>query len=88
MEKEFIAALFITILFGIMRFVEIRYVDKDSPPLKFFVRDVIKVFFASFIGVFVFSQFNHSLTDFINVLTNNPTVSIPSPVIFTDEPTF
>jgi len=89
MEKEFVVALFITILFGIMKFIEIRYIDKETPALKFIVRDAIKVFFASFVGVFIFSKLNSSITDFMNTLTNNPSLdtTIP-PVIFTDEPGF
>jgi hypothetical protein len=89
MEKEFIVAFFITILFGLMKFIEMRYIDKEMPPLKYFVRDAIKVFIASLIGVYIFSQLNSSITHFVNTITNTPSLDIASsPFIFTDEPGF
>lgn len=90
MEKEFIGALLITILFGLIRFVEMKYFDNEITPLKFFVRDVVKVFLSALVGLFIFLQFNGPLTDFINTITNNPptlNTSIPLP-IFTDDPGF
>lgn len=90
MEKEFIGALLITILFGLIRFVEMKYFEGERTPLKFFVRDIIKVFLSALVGLFVFLQFNEPLTDFINTITNAPpalNTSVPLP-IFTDDPGF
>ena len=89
MEKEFIVAILITLFFSILKYIEIRYIDKESQPLKYSVRDAIKVFFASFLGIYIFSKWNNSITDFVNTITNTPVLeSTITPVIFTDEPGF
>jgi hypothetical protein len=89
MEKEFIVACFITILFAVLKFIEIRYIDKETPPLKYVVRDAIKVFFSALVGVFIFSKLNSHITDFMNTITNTPSIDTSiSPIIFTDEPGF
>jgi hypothetical protein len=90
MEREFIIAGFITLLFSVFKFIEIRFLDEDTQPLKFFVRDAVKVFLASLLCSFVFIQWNSHITDFLNTVTNNA-IQINEhvvPVIFTDEPGF
>jgi hypothetical protein len=91
MEKEFVVAFFITFLFAIMKFIEMKFIGNENPPrpLKFLIRDFIEVFLSSLMGAFVLFKINHSLTDFINTLTNTPSLDCSiNPVIFTDEPGF
>jgi H+/Cl- antiporter ClcA len=88
MEKEFIFAIFVTLLFGIIKFIEIRYIDKEMPPLKYVSRDAIKVFFASWVSILLFSKLNGPISDFMNTITNTPSLDVASPVIFTGEPGF
>jgi hypothetical protein len=56
MEKILLLAISIAILFFIIKLVMMKYVEKDTKPLKFLVRDAFVVFASSFLPIFVFSN--------------------------------
>lgn len=88
MEKEFIISSFITLLYALGKFIVLKYVNKNMPPLKFFVQDLFTVYISIFIGIYIFSNVN--IGDFINNIKGETPIinAIVSPPIFTDEPTF
>jgi multisubunit Na+/H+ antiporter MnhB subunit len=88
MEKIFIISTIITFLFCLVKFIEMKYLDKELKPLKFLVRDAVIVFVCSLAAaVFVFNM-DGSITDFFNVLTDTKTLNTATTQIFTDEPGF
>ena len=56
-----------TILFCLVKIVEMKYVEKEMKPLKFIVRDAVAVFMCSLIASNSYFYMNDSFTDFINV---------------------
>jgi hypothetical protein len=49
MEKVLIFAISITLVFCVFKFIEMKYIEDDMKPLKYFVRDAIMVFASSFV---------------------------------------
>jgi hypothetical protein len=88
MQKVFMIAGLISILFCFFKFLEMKYLEKEWKPLKFVIRDAVVVFLCSTIGLFVYANINTSLTDFMNVVTDNKTSNMAATQIFTDEPGF
>ena len=60
-----------------VKFVEMRFVEKENKPLKLLIRDTILVYLCSVSGFFIMDQ----LKPVINVEN-------VSPAVFTDNPTF
>jgi hypothetical protein len=88
MEKIFILAFTITILFSVLKFLEMKYLDKDIKALKFFVRDAFIVFVSSFAAAFVLLQYDHLINDFFAVVTDSKVLTPESTQVFTGEPGF
>jgi hypothetical protein len=88
MQKVFIVATIITVLFGLAKIVEMKYIEKEWKPLKFLVRDIIIVFACSVIGSFSLLKMDGSITDFLNIVTDNKSFNMSATQIFTDEPAF
>lgn len=90
MENMLIIAIVTTLLFCIMKFIEIRFIEKkkEVKPLKYFVRDMIFVFASSLITGFIFFNANRQISEFVNTITDAKVIPDgPSPV-FTDAPGF
>jgi len=88
MEKIFIISTIITFLFCLVKFIEMKYLDKEFKPLKFLVRDAVMVFVCSITASFFVFNMDASITDFFNVLTDTKTLNTATTQIFTDEPGF
>ena len=88
MEKILIFAISITILFCVLKFMEMKYIDKEIKPLKFFIRDAIIVFTSSFLCVYVLLQYDKNITDLFAVVTDTKVFSPDTTTIFTGEPGF
>jgi len=90
LDKVLLISAFITLLFCIFKFVEMKFVDKEMKPVKYIIRDAAYVFGSSFIGVFGFLNMNGSIKDFMNVITDNKNVDVTSGTtqIFSGEPGF
>ena len=88
MEKVFMMAIIITILFLGSKVVEMKYIDKEWKPMKFVVRDGITVFACAALGSFLYLHLDGSVVDFLNVVTKNKTFDMSQTQVFTDEPGF
>lgn len=88
MEEVFIISIIITIIFCISKFVEMKYFQQDTKPMKEVVRDILLVFVACLSGGYIFFNFHSSITDFFNVVTETKVLNAASTQIFTDVPGF
>lgn len=88
MDKVFIIAIFATLLFSIIKFIEMRYLEKEKKPLKFIVRDTIIVFLSSTVASFSFFYLENYISDFFNIVTETKTLNTNATQIFTDAPGF
>jgi len=79
MENTFVIAGIISIVFFLAKFCEMRFVDKESKPLKLLIRDSLVTYFSVVVGLF--------LVDQLKPLFDGVTIS-SSPTVFTDNPTF
>jgi hypothetical protein len=79
MTSIFVTATIIAISYFIVKFLEMRYIEKESKPLKVLVKDTLLVYFSVIIANFVMEQINPVI-----ISTGGKSV-IP---VFTDEPTF
>lgn len=89
MEKVLLLAISTTILFGIMKFIEMKYLDRKLKPLKDIIRDLVMVFGASFVCSFGLVHYQQSFDDFLNIITNQSLSPIISTTqVFTGNPDF
>ena len=91
MDKSFLLAFIITVLFGLSKFVEWRFLtdEEDDPkPLKETVRDLLIVLVSSVTGSFIYFHFQQNLMDFFNVVTETKVFNAATTQIFTDVPAF
>ena len=89
MENIVIISVLATIVFCIMKFVETRYLEKDTKtPLKIYVRDAIVVFVAAVVSSTIYFNLSGYLTDFFNMVTETKTLDSSATEIFTDAPGF
>jgi hypothetical protein len=58
MDNIFFIAGVISVLFLIAKFLEMRFIEKESKPLKFLIRDALIVYFSVIVGKFVLDQIN------------------------------
>jgi ACR3 family arsenite efflux pump ArsB len=82
MENIFLLAGFISIIFLIFRFVEMRFIDKENKPLKVLIKESLLVYFSVIIGDFIIGQLKPVLQD------GELNYSISNPAVFTGSPGF
>ena len=80
MDNIFLVAGIISVIFFVAKFLEMQYIEKESKPLKFLLRDTLLVYFSVILGNFVIEQ--------INPIINGGTNSSNHTPIFTDNPGF
>ena len=78
MTSIFVIAAVISITFLIAKFFEMRYIEKDSKPLKFLIRDALLVYFSVIVANFIIEQVNPIIKTGSKVITP----------VFTDNPAF
>ena len=88
MEKTFVLAGVITIIFCVSKLLEMKYIDKEWKPIKYLVRDSLIVFISSFVGVFIYLQGQGTVSDFVNVITENKNIELKGTQVFTGDPEF
>lgn len=88
MEQFLIPAIITTILFSILKFLEMKYLDKQLKPLKNIIRDAFMVFVSTLVGVYAFSLFGGSVQEFFNIVTESKTLNAAATQVFTDVPGF
>lgn len=79
MTSIFIVAAIISITFLLAKFLEMRYIEKESKPLKLLIRDAFLVYFSVIIANFVIDQLNP-------VIKGGSTAKVTP--VFTDNPGF
>uniref|UniRef100_A0A6C0EUT7 Uncharacterized protein n=1 Tax=viral metagenome TaxID=1070528 RepID=A0A6C0EUT7_9ZZZZ len=80
MSNIFIVSGIIAVVFLIVKFIEMRFVDKESKPLKFLIRDALLVYFSVVSGSFIIDQVSPVMQEVGENITN--------PAVFTDNPGF
>jgi hypothetical protein len=80
MDNIFINAAIISVIFLIAKFIEMRFIEKESKPLKLLIRDALLVYFSVVFGYFIKGQINP-------LLKSGSKNSVVTPV-FTDSPGF
>jgi hypothetical protein len=88
MENLFLFAIFTTALFVLFKIVEMKYLEKEMKPLKYLVRDAGMAFVAAFSAGFASTYMRGSVSDFLNVVTENKVLTPDATQIFTDAPGF
>lgn len=81
MNNIFIIGAIISIIFLIVKFIEMRYVEKDSKPLKVLIRDALLVYFSVVSGYFILEQLKP-------VMQNGDNIMGGSTPVFTNNPEF
>ena len=79
MDNIFLVAGIISIIFFVAKFLEMRYVEKESKPLKILIRDALVVYVCVVVGMFILEQLTPVIKE---------TVVPTSPIAFTDNPPF
>ena len=82
MDNIFIIAAVISLIFFISKFIEMRFVEKETKPLKLLIRDSLLVYFSVVFGDFVIGQINPMIQR--GSSSNSSTVT----PVFTDNPGF
>jgi hypothetical protein len=80
MDNIFIIATVISIIFLISKFIEMRFVDNESKPLKLLIRDTLLVYFSVISGYFIMEQ--------LKPVLENVGETLATPQVFTDNPEF
>ena len=81
MQNIFVIAGIISVIFFIVKFIEMRFVDKESKPLKFLIRDSLLVYFSVIAGNFIIEQLKP-------VIHEGGESGVTNPAVFTDNPGF
>jgi len=80
MTSIFVTAAIISVTFFLTKFIEMRFIEKESKPLKLLIRDTLLVYFSVIAANFIMEQFNP-------IINGGASVSKLTPV-FTDNPGF
>jgi hypothetical protein len=80
MVNIFMIALIIAIVFLVIKFIEMRFIDKESKPLKLLIRDALLVYLSVVAGYFILEQ--------LKPVIQNGGASIINTPVFTDNPGF
>jgi hypothetical protein len=88
MEKVLIFAISITLAFGVFKFIEMKYIEDEIKPLKYFVRDAIMVFASSFVVSYLLLHYDKNITDLFSVVTDQKIFQPENTMVFTGEPEF
>lgn len=66
MENIYLYAGIISIVYFVIKFVEMRFVNKESKPIKVLITDTVVVFVCSILANFLFEQFD-SVKNMVNL---------------------
>jgi len=80
MKNIFIISAIISIIFFIIKFIEMRFIEKESKPLKLLIRDALLVYFSVFVGYFILDQ--------LKPVIQEGGTNVENPAVFTDSPGF
>jgi|TARA_B110000093_G_C12914573_1_gene386337 hypothetical protein len=73
MANIYFVACFVSLLFLITKFIEMRFVLKEDKPLKLLMRDTIIVYFSVLAGDFIMQQLNlQTVVEQTQIFTDAP----------------
>lgn len=81
MDNIYITSSIIAFVFFLGKFIEMRFIEKESKPLKVIVKDTLLVYVCTIIAFLILDQLNPIIQDSVG---GKPTTQIA----FTDNPTF
>jgi hypothetical protein len=79
MENIFIIAAIISIIFLILKFIEMRFIEKEIKPLKILIRDALLVYFSVVSGYFILEQLRPVIQNGGNLTTNTTPIFVDNP---------
>jgi hypothetical protein len=79
MNNIFIISGIISVIFLIAKFIEMRFIDKESKPLKLLIRDSLLVYFSVVSGTFILDQLKPVIQEGGASVVVNPTVFVDNP---------
>lgn len=79
MDNIFVISGIIAFIFLVVKFMEMRVIEKENKPLKLLIRDALVVYFSTLAGFFIIDQLNPVI---------DATMTPTQPSVFTDNPTF
>lgn len=79
MDNSLYVVVLITICFGLFKYLEMKFVDKKTKPLKELIRDIFIVFISSYFGFMLYDQ----LQTIEGVIDTKPSTNV-----FIDKPDF
>lgn len=88
MENVIIISLLITFLYCCVKFVEMKFINKEWLPLKHLVRDSLILFSCSVVSTYFYFYLEPNVNEFFNVVTDNKLIAPTNTQIFTDDPGF
>jgi len=88
MEKALFMSVAIGVVYSIIKYLEMRYLEQKMKPLRENVRDVLMVFGSSFVCTFVFIYYQTKIDDFVAVVTNTNILKSENTQVFTGVPGF
>ena len=80
MGNIFLLATVISVTYFIAKFIEMRFIEKESKPLKLLVRDTLLVYFSVIVSYFIIDQLKSVIQS-----GGENSKSVP---VFTDNPEF
>ena len=80
MDNIFLIAGVISVIFLLAKFVEMRFIEKESKPLKLLVRDTLLVYFSVISGNFILEQMKPVIQEGGSIPSN--------PAVFVGDPNF
>jgi len=90
MENVVLLTITISVLFIVVKVMEMRFVDREEKPLKFVVRDAFIVAGCAFLPILGYFQFKEHISEWFGIpaATGNSGLPVKTPEIFTDTPAF
>ena len=72
-QSNFVLALAISIVYGLIKFIEMKFILKETKPLKTLFRDIVIVYLSVLGGIFIVEQvIPNKVTEKIGAFTNTP----------------
>lgn len=87
METIVAIVLITTVLYILVKIIEMKYVHKEMRPIKELIRDAAIVGASAFVSTYAVFSMSGSMNGFFNAVTDTNTLPIVAPV-FTDNPDF
>ena len=88
MEKALFLSTVVVVIFGILKFLEMKYLDKHLKPVRDVVRDLVIVFVSTFVSTLAYIQYQNKFDDFLSVITNTHVMKPEQTQVFTGFPDF